>query len=249
MTQAATRRDRIAEATRRELLDAGYALFTTQSYAEITGEQICTRAGVTRGALQHHFGNKLGLFIAIFEGLQQDVVGAVLNAVEPVADPWAQAYAGIAAFLDACTTPAYQAVVLKEGPAAIGWQRWRQLDADYFSGIVDGLIASLASDGLADHPATMLAAMVRGTLTEFSFEIAQSDDHQRALQDALAVVRRLLDSFRLRESGPVRRIGMGQLRNSAAVYLDEVVAGSRLHIVRRGKVVAELSPTNSEAPT
>jgi len=61
VTQTSTRRDRNAEATRQVIMQAGRELFATQSYAEITGLQICVRAGVTRGALQHHFGSKVGL--------------------------------------------------------------------------------------------------------------------------------------------------------------------------------------------
>jgi hypothetical protein len=47
----------------------------------------------------------------------------ITQALTDYAGPWDQARAGIGAFLDACTHPEYQAVVLKEGPAAIGWQR------------------------------------------------------------------------------------------------------------------------------
>lgn len=196
MCPPATRRDRNAEATRRDIFDAGYDMFVSQPYSEVSGLQICNHAGVTRGALQHHFGSKLGLFMAVFEKLQHDVIMRIAEAVDGVDDPWTQAHAGIAAFLEACTTPAYQAVVLKDGPAAIGWEHWRELDADYFSAIVNGLIASLATNGLAHHPPALLAAVIRGTLTELSFEIAQATDHVETLNDALAIVKRLLGSFR-----------------------------------------------------
>ncbi|HKP41240.1 TetR/AcrR family transcriptional regulator [Mycobacterium sp.] len=252
--QPATRRDRNAEATRQDILNAALEIFVTQPYSGVSGMQICTLAGVTRGALQHHFGSKLGLFMAVFEKLQQDVVTQVLEAVDGVDDAWNQASAGIAAFLQACTTPAYQAVVLKEGPAAIGWQRWRELDVDYFSGIVETLIDALAAEGLAQHPPVLLAALIRGTLTELSFEIARSDDHQHALNDALSVIRRLLDAFRITHCEPHGaviadvahrgpRIGVGQLRSSAGMYIDQAAAGQCIEIVRRGKVVAQLGPS------
>ena len=81
LTPASTRRDRNAEATRQVIMQAGRELFATQPYPEITGLQICVRAGVTRGALQHHFGSKLGLFMAIFDGLQSDGVSRVADAL------------------------------------------------------------------------------------------------------------------------------------------------------------------------
>ena len=89
LTPASTRRDRNAEATRQVIMQAGRELFATQPYPEITGLQICVRAGVTRGALQHHFGSKLGLFMAIFDGLQSDGVSRVADALADHDDPWA----------------------------------------------------------------------------------------------------------------------------------------------------------------
>jgi AcrR family transcriptional regulator len=64
-----TRRDRNAEATRRDILAAGREIFSQHPYSEVSGLQICNRAGVTRGALQHHFGSKLGLFMAVLDVL------------------------------------------------------------------------------------------------------------------------------------------------------------------------------------
>jgi AcrR family transcriptional regulator len=250
-----TRRDRNAEATRRDILTAGRELFAARPYSEVSGLEICARAGVTRGALQHHFGSKLGLFMAVFERLQNGVIESITEAVGAHVDPWAQARAGIAAFLQACTESDYQAVVLKEGPAAIGWQHWRELDGDYFGDIVNALIDTLAAVGLADHPPALLAATIRGTLTELSFEIAQSADQAAAQQQALAVVDRLLSSFNA--SPPTHftapssgsgvgadptRIGLGQLRASAGAYLDRVEAGETIEVLRRGRRVAQLKP-------
>jgi hypothetical protein len=95
----------------------------------------------------------------------------------------------------------------------------------------------------------MLAATMRGTLTELSFAIAQSDDQALARQEALAVVDRLLSSFRAPPANspippePVR-IGIGQLRASASTYLDRVAAGETIEVMRRGRVVARLQSTS-----
>jgi hypothetical protein len=77
--------------------------------------------------------------------------------------------------MDSCTQSAYQTVVLIEGPAAIGWERWRELDTDY-AHLVDAFVELLAPDGLGEYTSAMLAATMRGTLTELSFAIAESGD-------------------------------------------------------------------------
>ena len=212
LTQGSTRRDRNAEATQQVIMQAGRELFATQSYAEITGLQICVRAGVTRGALQHHFGSKLGLFIAIFDGLQGDGANRVADALADHDDPWEQARAVIGVLLDVYTDAEYQAVVLKEAPAALGWQRWRERYRDNFAGVVSELIGSFVAAGLVKHSPAMLTATMNGALTELSFEIARSNDPPRTRALALALLDEMMSKFReivsdspRQEPGPNRR--------------------------------------------
>ena len=245
-----TRRDRNADATRHDILLAGREVFSRYPYCEVSGLQICELAGVTRGALQHHFGSKLGLFMAVLEGLQHEVSLRITQAIGEYQDSWAQARAGIAAFLDACTDPTYQAVVLKEGPAAIGWERWRELDTDYYAHLVRALFTLMAPAGLSDCTSAMMTATLRGTLTELSFAIADSDDQILARREALAVIDELLTYFRTTSSAPATslrpsRVGVGQLRASAGTYLDRAAAGETIDVLRRGRVVACLKPAQN----
>ena len=195
VTQTSTRRDRNAEATRQVIMQAGRELFATQSYAETTGLQICVRAGVTRGALQHHFGSKVGLFIAIFDDLQSDGVARVADALADHDDPWEQARAVTGLLLDVYTDAEYQAVVLKEAPAAIGWQRWRERYRDNFTDVVRELIGSFVAAGLVKHSPAMLTVTLNGALTELSFEIARSNDPATRTA-ALALLDDMISGFR-----------------------------------------------------
>ena len=212
MTRASTRRDRNAEATRRVIIQAGRELFASQPYSELTGLQICERAGVTRGALQHHFGSKLGLFMAVFNDLQSDVVTRVADALADHDDPWDRARAAIVALLDVYTDAEYQAVVLKEAPAALGWQRWRDLHREDFTDLARELIGSFAAAGLVKHSPAMWTATMHGALTELSFEIARSNDPAHTRTVALALLDEMMSKFRelvsdprQQEPGPNRR--------------------------------------------
>ena len=134
-------------------------------------------------------------------------------------------------------------LALTEAPAVLGWQRWRELDTEYYAHLVRALIEMLAPTGLSGCAVTMLAATLRGTLTELSFEIAQSSDQASARQEAVAVVDRLINSFRAASHPKPIRIGIGQLRASAGAYLDRVAAGEIIDVLRRGRVVARLQST------
>lgn len=54
-----------AEATRRKLMDVGLRIFHQKGYAATRLADVAVEAGVTRGAIYHHFGSKLELFKAI----------------------------------------------------------------------------------------------------------------------------------------------------------------------------------------
>src|SRR5919198_2496978 len=76
-----------SETTRKALLDAARELFAERGYTAVSTEEIVQRAGVTRGALYHHFRDKQDLFRAVYEQLETDVVAAITGRIEGVEDP------------------------------------------------------------------------------------------------------------------------------------------------------------------
>src|SRR4051794_40811998 len=67
-----TQAERTAE-TRKALIAAGRQLFAARGYDEVGAEEIVRAAGLTRGALYHHFpGGKAGLLEAIYERLEAE---------------------------------------------------------------------------------------------------------------------------------------------------------------------------------
>src|SRR5215210_4119167 len=93
------------EATRTALLDAARALFTERGYAGVGTEEVVRRAGVTRGALYHHFRDKRDLFRAVYEQTEAETVAAIGARMQGVSDPVELLEEGVRAFLDACSDP------------------------------------------------------------------------------------------------------------------------------------------------
>jgi len=63
-----TQEQRSAE-TRKKLIDAVVDLITEQGFASVTTLRVADRAGVSRGAMQHHFTTRSDLLLAVVDGI------------------------------------------------------------------------------------------------------------------------------------------------------------------------------------
>src|ERR1700709_1483523 len=122
----ATRAGR-AEAPRASLIAAARRLFTERGYDAVGTEEIVRAAGVTRGALYHHFGGKSGLLDAAYEQLEAESTERVARIVlgSDLHSPLEAMAAGIEAFLDECAEPELRQIALHDAPAVLGWDGGR----------------------------------------------------------------------------------------------------------------------------
>jgi AcrR family transcriptional regulator len=192
-----SRREEYTEATRRALLDSAMALFEERGYAATSIEDVVRGARVTRGALYHHFRSKQELFEAVYEELERDIVDRIGASLGSHPDPWSQALAGIDVYLDACTEPRYQRIVLAEGPAALGYEHWRELNEHHSMGLVRAMLELLMDSGdIRRQPVELPARVLFSALAETGLAVAAAADRAEARRQAGELTRRLLESLR-----------------------------------------------------
>jgi AcrR family transcriptional regulator len=180
-------------ATRAALLDAARALFTEHGYAGAGREEIARRAGVTRGALYHHFGTKQELFRAVVEDLESELGERLVAAGSAGHDPLEELRLGCQAFLDAALDPAVRRIVLLDAPAVLGWQAWRELDERFGLGLIKMVLIAVVAAGLIEEQSIdPLAHMLLAALNEAAMLVAQAEDPVAARADVGATVDRLL---------------------------------------------------------
>ena len=161
-------------------------------------EEIVKRAGVTRGALYHHFPEgKEALFRAVLIQVSADLFQQVIQRANQTDDPWEELALGAEAFLDACTTPEVQRVMLTDGPAVLGWDVWRAIDADHGLGILTAAIQHAMDRGsLLPGSATAVAHVLTGALDEAAMVVARAEDPAAARAEMSQTIRRLLEGLR-----------------------------------------------------
>ncbi len=186
------------QATTAALLAAARALFAERGYAGVATEEIVQRAGVTRGALYHHFrGGKEDLFQAVLVQVSAETTRRVIEAAGASDDPWEALVIGADAFLDACATHEVQRIMLIDGPAVLGWDVWRAADSDYALGLLEQALQRAIDAGrLTDQPARALAHVLIGALDEAAMVVARAEDPVAARAEMGRTVRRLLEGLR-----------------------------------------------------
>ncbi|GEK87491.1 TetR/AcrR family transcriptional regulator [Microbacterium aerolatum] len=182
-----------AALTARQVLEAAIGLFSAHGYADVSLDDIARAAGVTRGAVYHHYGSKVGLFGAVASELQSSVAALVVDAADKAGSGAAeQLRAGSHAFLDAITTGAAVRVLLIDAPAAIGWDAWRRLDAENSAA---HLREALQDVGVADDHLDATTMLLSGAMNEAALWIAQHDDLATARDRAHGVLDRLITAL------------------------------------------------------
>ncbi|TGG94935.1 TetR/AcrR family transcriptional regulator [Natronospirillum operosum] len=182
-----------SEATTGRLLAVAREHFTRDGYAAAATERIVAEAGVTRGALYHHFGNKLGLYRGVLEQVHAEVGQRVEAAAMTEQDPWQALQAGCRAFLEVAADADVQRIMLLDAPAVLGWAEWRAMDARHSMRHLQEQLELLAQEGYL-HPldTEALAYMLSGAMNEATLWIATQENPQRALQKAADSLHRLL---------------------------------------------------------
>jgi AcrR family transcriptional regulator len=197
----ATARPRRSQAERRAstraaLMGAGRELFAERGYADAGQEEIVERAGVTRGALSHHFGTKHGLFCAVVESVEQDLTARIATAALQGDNPMEHLRFGCLAFLDAALDPAVRRIVLLDAPAVLGWQAWREMETVYGLGLVSEALEHCMEAGLLSRrPVQPLAHLLLAALNEAAMLVANAEEPEQARREVGHEVERLLASL------------------------------------------------------
>jgi AcrR family transcriptional regulator len=186
-----------AAGTRSELMRTARELFAERGYAGVGTEEIVARAGVTRGALYHHFEDKKDLFRAVHEELERDLVASIREQIAGIDDPWELLVTGVRGFLDACTEPALIRIALIDAPVVLGWEEWRDIDARYGLGLVSFGLQNAMDRGLFRRQAVRpLAHLLAGSMTEAAMMIAHAPDHEAARREVEGPLLAILEGLR-----------------------------------------------------
>jgi AcrR family transcriptional regulator len=165
------------EATRGAILAAARRLFGDQGFAATSVDTIAAGAGVAKGAVYHHFPTKEAVFEAVLEAVSADLAAEVMDAARGAPDVLATLGVASRAYFAATARPVTRRIVLEDGPAVLGWVRWREIDLNHFQDAVPRVLAAAMDQGLiARQPVEPLSRVLQGAMTEAAIAAASGGD-------------------------------------------------------------------------
>jgi len=186
-----TQADRRA-ATRAALLSSARELFGAKGFAGAGREEIVERAGVTRGAMYHHFASKEDLFRAVWEEVEGEVMAHVAEAAMVTTDPKEELRLGSRAWLEYAADPAVARICLIDAPAVLDPVLRRQLSEQYGVGMVRAVLQACIDAGqITARPVDPLARIVLAALLEAATLVGEGADRA----EVATIVEAMLDAL------------------------------------------------------
>lgn len=176
-----TQEDR-SRATRAALVTTARRLFAERGYADVSAAEIVSTAGLSRGALYHHYADKADLFRAVFVELETELSAEIQAAADRAANPAEAMVASLDAYLSACERDDIVRIVLTDAPAVLGWRAWREIETEHGLGMItESLEAAMAAGLMVRQPVKVLAQLLLSALIEAALLVADaSRSDQRA---------------------------------------------------------------------
>ena len=164
-------------ATRGQLIEVATRLFTEHGYEGTSIEAVLAAAGVSRGALYHHFAGKEALFTAIVSAVSDRITAEINEAISDCTDPVDAMHTGALAWIDLAGDPVVQRVILVDAPSVLGWEQWRAMDEGRTVGAMRGMLQAVCDSGrLPQELVEPFSHMILAALDEAAMVVARAPD-------------------------------------------------------------------------
>jgi AcrR family transcriptional regulator len=190
-----------AEATRSQLIRVALDLFAVRGYAAASLEEMAQKAGLTKGAVYHHFRDKQALFVAVVGQLLEDDLARIQDESRRLAGPagdtsWQRLLALTDLFLDGFLDPRQSRIVWIDAPAVLGWKRWHEVVAEPTLDRIHEITSVLASRGVVEpHLRRPLAQLFFGAVQEAGLAIAHAVDQKATRAELATALHWMLDEL------------------------------------------------------
>ncbi|MBV7264242.1 TetR/AcrR family transcriptional regulator [Photobacterium sp. WH77] len=194
-----TRKSRaeMMEETRLKLIATAREHFGTVGYAQTVMDELTAKAGLTRGALYHHFGDKKGLFCAVLAQLDSELDARLADISASAPDAWSAFTGRCHAYLKMAIEPEVQRILLRDASSVLDADELQSIRLHCVTSIADMLRRLMDAGTIKSSSPEMLARLINGGLMDTALWIAKSEDDEQALSQALNSLDVLLHGLKI----------------------------------------------------
>jgi AcrR family transcriptional regulator len=191
-------RGRPDEGARDALIEAATELFIERDYADVSTDEILRRAGVSRGALYHHFPGKLDLFRAVYEATETRAVERIAQAALSADGPFeAMVMASRGYLREAETSVELRRIGIMQSRAVLGWEGWREVASRLGLALAEASLGAAMDAGeIRRRDLTTTAHVVLAALIEGATLVATAGHPGPVRKEVEKVVIDLLEGLR-----------------------------------------------------
>ncbi|GLU28051.1 TetR/AcrR family transcriptional regulator [Brucella sp. NBRC 12950] len=182
--------------TKGRLVAAARTLFARNGYAQTSTDAIIAEAGVTRGALYHHYRDKADLFEAVCRVLAAEAAEGIQEATKDSGNAFESLEQGAIAWIDFMAQPQNRSILVVDAPGVLGRERWESLDRELsFDLLRIGVEEAINEGAICFSSSSMgLSVLLNGAMNEIALR-AQQDDVAELKAALLALLRALKPSL------------------------------------------------------
>ena len=181
--------------TRKKLIQVARRAFGEYGYAETSMDKLTAEAGLTRGALYHHFGDKKGLFAAVVDQIDSEMASSAQQRLEQPDDLWEGLMLEGQTYIQNALNPEFQRIVLRDGPAVLGDPAHWPSQNKCLQSTRECVEQLLAEGRLKPVDALATAVLLNGAAMNAALWVASSDDPAQVLPQALQAFEALASGF------------------------------------------------------
>lgn len=182
-------------ATIAAILASAQKQFATKGFEATTIDEIAARASLAKGAVYHHFGSKEEIFERVLDSILADMAQEVRRAAAPAKDLVDSAVLGTQRYLECATAPRVRRILLVDGPAVLGWNKWREMDKRHFGTPTETLKAQASASRMTAAEIEAISHLVAGAVMEAAFVCAEAPDPKKTARELAQALRLLLSGL------------------------------------------------------
>lgn len=171
---------------------AAQELFAKRGFSATTIDDIARRAGVAKGAVYHHFGSKEEIFEQVLDGIFLEVAARLRAAAESGRDLFESMVKGTEIYLERVTAPDVKRIILVDGPAVLGWHKWREIDQRHFGRMLRSPLAQMLGEKMSASDIEAQFHLLTGAITEAALICAAAKNPKKKAQELSSGLKLLL---------------------------------------------------------